>query len=369
MKKIKVLYLITHLVKNAGPINQAYNLATAFRKLPDVDFQIACISDEIPGNSFEDKFNQAGVKVVRFPHKSYEIWKCIQDINDYVKKNEVDIVHSAGLRPDLVNALLGRSIKRVTTQRSELINISDSKNKLVAKVFERIELYSIKGLDKVIACSKSLASIIESTYRIRVDYVQNSVDTDYFTPVTREEKIKIRQVLGLPCDRKIILFAGCLIARKNIDYLVSAYKNSGCNALLVLIGDNNQSYERIYKKMNNNNILFLGQKNPRDYVRCADFTISASLSEGLPNSSLESMACGIPMLLSDIGPHKELFEYGDIGVLFSTKREENLKHALEEIMRKDYEQMVKNCLDATNNYFSKYQCAYNYLKKYEELIK
>ena len=57
MKKIKVLYLITHLVKNAGPINQAYNLATAFRKLPDVDFQIACISDEIPGNSFEDKFN------------------------------------------------------------------------------------------------------------------------------------------------------------------------------------------------------------------------------------------------------------------------------------------------------------------------
>lgn len=368
MEKIKVLYLQTRLVKNAGPINQAYNLVTAFKSMPNVDFQIACISEEYPGNSYEDKFTAAGIKVLRFAHKSHEIWKCVKDINKYIKDNNINIVHSSGLRADLVNALLTKEVKHVTTQRAEPINIYEGTNKLVAKICEQIELFSIKKMDRVIACSKALANIIGKDYGLHLEYVQNAVDTDYFSPINNEEKIAIRKKLGLPLNRKVILYAGSLIARKNIDYLVHAYNSSSCDALLVLIGDRNGAYENVYKKMNNEHVLFLGQQPPLDYVRCADFTISASLSEGLPNSSLESMACGIPMILSEIGPHKELMENYDMGVLYSTDKEENLRKALDEIMKKDYNTLVNNCLSAVENKFSKYQCARNYLEKYQELV-
>ena len=368
MKQIKVLYLITRLVKNAGPINQAYNLATAFKKIPEVDFKIACISEEYEGNSFESKFKDADVDILRFPHKGYEIWKCVRDIKKYVNDNNIDIVHSSGLRADFVNALIGGNVKHITTQRSEPINIYEGGHRIIAKICERIELFSINRMDKVIACSKALSKLIGDEYCINLEYVQNAVDTDIFTPVSGEKKIELRRKLNLPVDRIILLYAGSLIPRKNIDYLVSAYNASGCDALLVLIGDRNGIYESVYKQQNNNNILFLGQQTPIDYVRCADFTISASLSEGLPNSSLESMACGIPMILSDIGPHKELMEAGDMGILFSTANEENLKTALEVVMAKDYPQMVNNCLSAVENHFSKYQCALNYCKKYNELL-
>lgn len=368
MEKIKVLYLQTRLVKNAGPINQAYNLVTAFKTIPEIDFQIACISEEYPGNSYEDKFTAAGIKVLRFAHKSYEIWKCVKDINKYIKENNINIVHSSGLRADLVNALLTKDVKHITTQRAEPINIYEGTNKLIAKICERVELFSIKKMDKVIACSKALANIISIDYGLHLEFVQNAVDTDYFSPITDEEKVNIRRRLDIPIDRRIILYAGSLIARKNIDYLVHAYKSSGCDALLVLIGDRDGAYENIYKKMNNDKVLFLGQQPPLDYVRCSDFTISASLSEGLPNSSLESMACGIPMILSDIGPHKELMEEYDMGVLYSTDNEENLKRALYDVMNKDYKTLVNNCLSAVENRFSKYQCAKNYMKKYQELV-
>lgn len=49
-------------------------------------------------------------------------------------------------------------------------------------------------------------------------------------------------------------------------------------------------------------------ENVADYLKASDVFISASLGEGLPNTVLEALACGLPPLLSDIPPHREIMQ-------------------------------------------------------------
>ena len=54
-----------------------------------------------------------------------------------------------------------------------------------------------------------------------------------------------------------------------------------------------------------------------EYLKACDAYVSTSKSEGLPNSVMEAMATGLPVVLSDIEQHKEFFEVDDrIGYLY-----------------------------------------------------
>jgi glycosyltransferase involved in cell wall biosynthesis len=56
------------------------------------------------------------------------------------------------------------------------------------------------------------------------------------------------------------------------------------------------------------NIVFLGhKKNVNEYLKSSKYYISTSLSEGLPMSSLEALSVGLPLILSDIPAHREIF--------------------------------------------------------------
>ena len=64
-----------------------------------------------------------------------------------------------------------------------------------------------------------------------------------------------------------------------------------------------------------------------DVLRQADILVQYSRWEGLPNSVLEAMACGLPVLASDIPGNRELVKPGETGLLASSE-EELLRHAL-----------------------------------------
>ena len=64
----------------------------------------------------------------------------------------------------------------------------------------------------------------------------------------------------------------------------------------------------------------------QEYLGASNYFISASLAEGLPNSVLEAMACGLPCILSNIPPHVEIHEMNkDSSLMFDIKDVKGLR--------------------------------------------
>ncbi len=156
-----------------------------------------------------------------------------------------------------------------------------------------------------VACSKMLADLLNQKHpRLHVDYVDNGVDTDKFYPVA--DKTALRQELGLPTDKKIILWAGNFLPVKNPLALAHAILQIPPNRYyFIFCGDGPLLAACKELLKNRPDVRFTGYiTNIAPYYQAADSYVSTSKSEGLPLAVLEAQFCGLIPLLSDIPQHR-----------------------------------------------------------------
>jgi hypothetical protein len=106
---------------------------------------------------------------------------------------------------------------------------------------------------------------------------------------------------------------------------------------LVLAGDG-----ALFNKMNaltaelkiSDKIIFLGHmKNMNELYPCCDAAVTTSRIEELPFNVMEAMACGLPVIASDIKGHRELIVHGKNGLLFKDGEQHHLADYLIEIYK------------------------------------
>jgi glycosyltransferase involved in cell wall biosynthesis/capsular polysaccharide biosynthesis protein len=188
----------------------------------------------------------------------------------------------------------------------------------------------------VVTCGRSVRDSVPAVLRMlfggRISVVQNGVDLERIDRVRRG----LAPPNGHPTTGVEIVSVNRLIPLKDPYTVLEAFVHaSGPDDRLVLVGDGplREEIDRALETAHLTRRVELSGLVPRDEVyrmlSRADFLVSASRGEGLPVSVLEAMACGCPVVLSDIPPHREvatlapgipLVKTGDIRALADAMR-------------------------------------------------
>ncbi|TDE13136.1 glycosyltransferase family 4 protein [Dyadobacter psychrotolerans] len=364
----KILYVVSTL-RRLGPTNVLYNLIS---KLDRSKFYpvILTLSPEDPNHhSLEHDFELLEVEIHKLNLSRIEgfFWATSKIFN-FVKSNKIDIVHINGFRGDwLTRRNKNNKLKIVTTINS---NIFDDYTMLYGKIYGRImaslHISAIRKKDAV-GCSKFVAKQVNDRYGADLKVIYNGIPKESYQPATTEEKLKLREELALPIPSTIFLFVGLLIYRKDPVTVIKAFieSQSKSNSTMIIIGDGPLMQECKTAAKDSKNIIFLGNRpETLNYLRASDFYIASSFSEGLPTSVMEAMGCGIPVILSDIDPHKELV--ADIiswPYTFPTSDYITLAKKMDLILKEDYNKLRRECRNVIENQINATIMA----SKYEQL--
>ncbi|MFO0837894.1 MAG: glycosyltransferase [Phycisphaerae bacterium] len=160
----------------------------------------------------------------------------------------------------------------------------------------------------------------------RIHVVRNGVDTDRFHPL---DKRTVRAALGLPHEVPIVGMVASFKRQKNhADYfrLARGVLARFPAAQFLCVGeplrDNLQGAQDYHFEMHalldelrlGEHFVFLGarQDMPEIYNAC-DLTVLTSAREGTPNVLLESLACGVPVVATDVSDNAQVVPQGQVG--------------------------------------------------------
>ncbi len=173
------------------------------------------------------------------------------------------------------------------------------------------------SIDRTIVATELMKNfLVEKQYAEpkKISVVPNGVDLSLFDPsLFSQKKAGIKNKYGIPPENQTVVFISRLIREKDpVSFLKIAKKVSIAypRTTFVVAGDGylRSAMVKRVKKMNlAANIKFLGFKEEiPEILSIASIFVSTSLTEGFGLSAAEAMAMGVPVVISDVGGHKEL---------------------------------------------------------------
>jgi glycosyltransferase involved in cell wall biosynthesis len=367
MRKVRVLYLLSTL-ERSGPTNVVYNIIKYLDKSA-VEPIVLTLSAE-PVRSRKSDFQDLGISVRSFEkNRLYWLTSSMKGLKQLASDLAPDIIHSHSYRADVSSAKHFGGYKRIGTIHGDLhANYRNTYNRLLGDWLASRQLKSLRGLEKAVACSEAVFGLYKNTFRA-LECIPNGVDMAVFRP---SDKAKARESLQLPIDKTIYISVGSLCNRKDPGTVIEGFCKSQSykTSLLILIGDGELAGSVRSKYKDHENILFAGfHKNVSQYMQASDYFISASLSEGLPNTVLEAMACGLPVCLSSIPSHLEILEKNKLaGTEFTPRDPEKLALSLDTLAEEKQRSRSEAALDVIGNHYNAEAMAKSYEQLYKTLV-
>lgn len=184
----------------------------------------------------------------------------------------------------------------------------------------KIELQLVQEADRVISTGQTDAQYIRYLYDgdpKRIVILTPGVDLKLFKP---SDKIAAKKAIGAKHDEKLILFVGRIEPLKGVDVLLYALKillsnYSGYRVCVWIVGGDISQAVKLWpkelKKLSeirevlriSASVKFVGRKEQRElptYYNAADLLVMPSHYESFGITAVEAMACGVPVITTDV---------------------------------------------------------------------
>ncbi len=326
-RHLRVLSVIGHLTVG-GAETYLTRIAQAIGQY-GIDMEICAL--ERVGLKLAE-LEQAGIVVHGTPYGArvrqsniLTLVQTIDSIRRIVRRGRFDIVHTYLFWSDILGvtgARLAGCPRIIVGRRALHAWIHDNK-----VLFHGLEQFTNVLANEVIANSEAVlrdATTNEAFLpRIRT-VIYNGIDVTAYEPSYK-----------IPIGPLRLVTVGWLAPRKGQEYAIQAIRlvhAAGVNARLVLVGsgeDETKLRQMATELGVNDMITFAGEHpDPRPFLSSADVFLLPSRQEGFSNAILEAMACGLPVIATDVGGNAEAIVQNRGGLIVEPENPEALAAAI-----------------------------------------
>ena len=363
-----IVYVVSRL-SNSGPTNQLFNLIANLNRERFSPILLVLSKTRHHEIDMTKKFQTLNVKVLVFEQQGRTRYFSVRrEIRKLVGDSDLGIVHSQGLRPALVASIAVPKDKHIHTVRNNPeIDYPNHYGQVKGHLLAATH-WLLMRKTRTVACSHYVQTTLAKK-GVHSECIQNGVDVEKFHKPSRQERKKAREELDLPLDVLIFVSVSTLTERKNFFRHLSAFRQllqsphtpDGIIHLVVGGGPLEQELRTVHQSKN---VIFLGeQMSAVKALHASDAFVSASIGEGLPNAVLEAQSSGLPLILSDIPPHREIA--GDDAEVFDPYSVQSIENAFRRFVYKSDNRRTTH-QELSGDSSTRFSSATN-AKKYEEL--
>jgi len=204
---------------------------------------------------------------------------------------------------------------------------------------------TLAGADAMLTVSHAMRTVAIERFGVAADKVHaivNGFDTAVFH---LRDQAAMRARLGVAADARLILYVGRFVEAKGMRELITAFRRIGQRddkVHLALVGDGVMREELIALVEASGlsaRVLMPGGTGPAavaEWIGAADVLTLPSWSEGYPNVVVEAIACGRPVVATDVGGTREIVD-AHSGILIPPRDADALEHALQSALARDWD--------------------------------
>ena len=293
--------------------------------------------------------------------RNYKAYKQLMEI---VKRENYDVIHC--------NTPIGGVLGRLVGKKNKVCNVIYQAHgfhfykgspKLNWMIYYPIEKWLAHYTDALITINQEDYEIAKSKFRLRNNgkvYYVPGVGIDlkqYNSDNVAEVRSKLRAETGLGEDATVCISMGDLIPRKNYCVAISAIgqlkdKYPALHYVICGKGPELENLKKLAQECGvSDKVHFLGFRTDiKDLLKAADVFLFTSLQEGLPRSTMEAMASGLPIACSRIRGNTDLIDEGKGGVLFDPENADECATSLDKLLSSDMNAMSRYNLDKINEF-------------------
>ena len=282
--------------------------------------QVLCYGSGIPKNILQSRLAKVQIPFFIAAEFTYTLLK--------LRKLKADVIHAHWSVPQGLTGILCKKFLKIpcvtTIHGTDVFGLR-------SQLLQALNAMVISSSDVCTANSGSTARLARNMSKSKnIRVVPMGVDLDLFQRSSEVELLRSRY----RCDGKVVLFVGRLIDLKGVNYLIKAVPKVIVRfpeVKLLIIGSGPQKDRLVHltKQLGiERHISFIGavsQKSLIKFYSLAHLLVLPSIvnnageTEGLGVVLIEAMACGLPVIGSDVGGIPDLIKDGKTGLLVKQK--------------------------------------------------